>query len=110
MANFSASFYLFALLFAFTSVKTTITMVNADCYLATIGGGCPDKHQCEITCSTCNRGVGEVRSFCKPGGGGIPYEQCVCVMAKGAPCSPPPPPKCPDWPRALSATNVTGNL
>lgn len=92
----------------FGAVKTMATIVKANkvCYLATIGGGCPDEYQCALTCSTCYRGVGKVASYCRAGGGGFPYDSCVCAMSDGAPCSPSGPPKCPNWPRPHSSTNL----
>ncbi|RXH78150.1 hypothetical protein DVH24_001668 [Malus domestica] len=63
--------------------------VNAKvCRLATIGGGCPDVHECNLTCSPCYRNVGRVTSYCDPGGEGFPFGSCVCVMSDGAPCNP----------------------
>ncbi|KAM0985244.1 hypothetical protein ACFX2I_012472 [Malus domestica] len=104
MAKFYAFFYLLVLL-RFTSVNAKV------CRLATIGGGCPDVHECNLTCSPCYRNVGRVTSYCDPGGEGFPFGSCVCVMSDGAPCNPRGPPKCPNWPRsvAANATNFTAN-
>ncbi|KAI5347744.1 PREDICTED: MTR_3g105840 [Prunus dulcis] len=111
MAKLFAPLYLLLAVFVFTSVRRMVPMVNADeCSLASIGGGCPDEDECTMTCITCYRNVGHVRSYCRSGGEGIPFDSCICVMSDGAPCNPIGPPKCPNWPRSISAAaNFTAN-
>ncbi|KAI6691087.1 hypothetical protein NL676_027915 [Syzygium grande] len=65
------------------------------CSIAVVGGGCPDHEKCRETCIPCWRGVGQIASYCRPAGGGIPYDQCICDFKNGAPCPPPGLPKCP---------------
>ncbi|KAI4317870.1 hypothetical protein L6164_025701 [Bauhinia variegata] len=108
MAQFSSPASLFLVLLALLSAKTMVS----GCQQAVIGGGCPDLSQCMETCRPCYRGIGEVHVFCRPAGGGILFDECVCSMEKGAPCNPPGPPQCPrPWPPpATSATNLTETL
>ncbi|OMO85649.1 hypothetical protein COLO4_21519 [Corchorus olitorius] len=83
-----------------------VLKVNGDCPLAVTGGGCPDLNKCTETCRPCYRGVGKVTAFCKPAGGGIPVDQCICDFSEGAPCNPPAPPQCPGR-SVLITNNVT---
>uniref|UniRef100_A0A2N9F5P5 Uncharacterized protein n=1 Tax=Fagus sylvatica TaxID=28930 RepID=A0A2N9F5P5_FAGSY len=89
------------------AAKTMVSKVKG-CELAVIGGGCPDYNACVETCRPCFRGIGSVAVYCRPAGGGIPYDQCVCRMKHGAPCDPPAPPQCPrPWPpHAATASNL----
>ncbi|XVF63073.1 hypothetical protein PTKIN_Ptkin09bG0059500 [Pterospermum kingtungense] len=99
----AASFHFLLLLLIFTSVKNMVPKVNGGCQLAVKGGGCPDVNKCVETCSPCYRGVGQITAFCRPAGGGIPFDECICYFSHGAPCNPPGPPKCP----GLPPTNMT---
>lgn len=66
------------------------------CELAVRGGGCPDDVQeCIKLCGPCSRGIGKIVAFCRPAGGGVPFDECVCSFTEGAPCPPPGPPRCP---------------
>ncbi|KAH9703946.1 putative ribosomal large subunit pseudouridine synthase SVR1 [Citrus sinensis] len=76
-------------------VLSIFTSANA-CELAVRGGGCPDDVQeCIKLCGPCFRGIGKVVAFCRPAGGGVPFDECVCSFTEGAPCPPPGPPRCP---------------
>lgn len=77
-----------------------VPTVNAKCQLAVIGGGCPDTRACLETCRPCYRGYGIISVFCRPAGGGIPFDECICEFKKGAPCNPIGPPRCPKPPAA----------
>lgn len=85
----------------------------AACTQAVIGGGCPDVKQCVEVCRPCYRGIGQISVFCRPAGGGIPVDQCVCSFKSGAPCNPPSPPRCPGkWPPAdeISANGTIAKI
>nr|XP_011462912.1 PREDICTED: uncharacterized protein LOC105351107 [Fragaria vesca subsp. vesca] len=105
MAKPCASYCFLLVLIVFFSVRRVSGNV---CRLTSITGGCPDEHECSLTCSTCYRNVGTVSSYCESIGTPVPVIQCVCVMANGAPCSPPGEPKCPNWPRSPPISS-TGN-
>lgn len=87
------------------AVKNMVPKVNGECQLAVTGGGCPDVNKCVETCRPCYRGIGRITAFCRPAGGGIPFDECVCAFSRGAPCNPPGPPKCPGSPPL--PTNMT---
>lgn len=57
-------------------------------------------------------GVGEIHAYCRPAGGGVPFNECVCSMQKGASCNVTRPPQCPrPWPPPSSGdSNVNGSL
>ncbi|KAK4758429.1 hypothetical protein SAY87_019730 [Trapa incisa] len=62
--------------------------VAESCTVSVIGGGCPNLAACTETCRPCYIGNGQIRAFCQPAGGGIPYDQCICSFYEGAPCIP----------------------
>jgi hypothetical protein len=86
-----------------------VPTAKANCELAVIGGGCPNLNECMLTCQPCYRGVGRITAFCRPAGGGIPFDQCICSFKKGAPCSPKGPPKCPRPPATILYINQTSD-
>ncbi|KAL4642328.1 hypothetical protein ACB092_02G008400, partial [Castanea dentata] len=85
---------LLLLLWRCVATITVVPKVNG-CEIAVISGGCPDIKTCLVTCRPCYRGVGMVNVYCGPAGGGIPFDQCICRISRGAPCSPVGPPHCP---------------
>jgi hypothetical protein len=59
-----------------------VPTVNANCELAVISGGCPNEDECMLTCQPCYRGFRVISAFCRPSGGGIPFDQCICSLRK----------------------------
>ena len=83
-----------------------IPMASA-CQLAVIGGGCPDPEKCRETCIPCYRRIGHITAFCRPVGGGIPFDECVCDFTGGARCDPTSGPHCPKPPSTSNYFNLT---
>ncbi|GKV42427.1 hypothetical protein SLEP1_g49834 [Rubroshorea leprosula] len=101
MANLSPSFCLLLLVLIFISERRS--SVNAGCTYAVPGGGCPDVQKClNDVCRPCYRGVGRIEAVCRAAGGGIPFDECLCIFKNGAPCNPPAPPKCPGPPAVVT--------
>ena len=86
-----------------------VPTVNANCELAVIGGGCPNEDECMLTCQPCYWGFRVISAFCRPSGGGIQIDQCICSFKKGVPCSPCGPPKCLRPPATLLYINQTSD-
>ena len=84
---------------------------NGECMststLAVIGGGCPDPEKCRETCIPCYRRIGHITAFCRPAGGGIPFDECVCDFTGGARCDPTSGPHCPKPPSTSNYFNLT---
>lgn len=111
---FSSKFYQFSIGFSvkrcLAESTNALSFPVADgCMVAVIGGGCPNPAACVETCRPCYKGIGEVKAFCRPAGGGIPYDQCICSFAKGAPCNPPGCPKSPPYVNSPQDSHVTAS-